>query len=118
MQTSFGAAIDSLKAAIEALLAKYAHYGSGVLRLEVSSHTSLHAHISIGICANNIISTCCASWQLDMNLTCLPTLQTPTCDLSVSKCHVSSKLIGADRAVSKACKVSSKDGSCCILLGY
>lgn len=51
MQASFGAAIDSLKAALEALLAKYVHYSSGVLRLEVSTHTSLHAHVSIGVCA-------------------------------------------------------------------
>ncbi|KAL3155021.1 hypothetical protein ABBQ38_011544 [Trebouxia sp. C0009 RCD-2024] len=50
-EASFGAAIDSLKAALEALLAKYVHYSSGVLRLEVSTHTSLHAHVSIGVCA-------------------------------------------------------------------
>lgn len=35
MQTSFGDGVECLKAEVGALLAKYGHYSTGVVRLEV-----------------------------------------------------------------------------------
>ena len=42
MQTSFGDAVECLKAEIGTLLAKYGHYSSGVVRLEVLLDTNQH----------------------------------------------------------------------------
>lgn len=36
LQTSFGDGLERLKIEVGALLAKYAHYSSGVVRLEVN----------------------------------------------------------------------------------
>lgn len=42
MQTSFGDAVECLKAEVGALLAKYGHYSSGVVRLEVILDANQH----------------------------------------------------------------------------
>lgn len=38
LQTSFGDGVECLKAEVVGLLAKYKHYSSGVVRLEVKLH--------------------------------------------------------------------------------
>ena len=47
LQTSFGDGLECLKAEIGALLAKYEHYSSGVVRLEVNLYACCRPRILI-----------------------------------------------------------------------